>query len=261
MRFTECGARELPTILFIHGSCTTAEICYGETVKKLSGDHHCVLVHLDGHEAEKRGSFISLDKECEKIERFVMKHYDGKIFGITGLSLGATICVHLMTRGNIRADKILLDGVYCVDVGFVQTWVNIIVCTIGIKYLKMGGKIPDKLVEKIFGKGNAAVVQMLFEGMTARSVKNVCTEVYRYRLSPEIAKCGSEILCIRGEYEPIPERSVALLKEYIPQIRVQVIPNCGHSQMLHEHDGEYCELLSKYFKHDRSLKLRRTAEN
>ncbi|SDA26013.1 Pimeloyl-ACP methyl ester carboxylesterase [Ruminococcus sp. YE71] len=247
MRFTEYGSRELPTILFIHGSCTTAEICYGEIAEKLSERRHCVVVHLDGHEPDKRGSFISLDKECEKIERFVMRHYGGEIFGLTGLSLGATICVHLMTRGRIRAERILLDGVYCVDVGFLQTWVNIIVCTIGIKYLKMGGKVHDRLVEKIFGKGNSAVVQMLFEGMTAASVKNVCTEVYRYRLSPKIAKCDSEILCIRGEYEPIPERSFALLKKHLPQINEQVIPDCGHSQLLHEHGGEYCEVLSGFF--------------
>ena len=247
MRFTESGARELPTILFVHGSCTTAETCYSDVVDRLSEHYHCVLVHLDGHEADKRSSFISLDKECGKIERFVIKHYGGKIFGLTGLSLGATICTRLMTRGNIRAEKVMLDGVYCVDVGFVQTWVNIITCVLGIKYLKMGGRVPDGLVEKIFGKGNAAVVQMLFEGMSAASVKNVCTEVYRYRLSPEISKWSSEILCIRGEYEPIPERSFALLKELLPQIRERVIPDCGHSQLLHEHSVEYYELMKEYF--------------
>ena len=247
MKFTESGSWELPTILFVHGSCTTAEICYSKVVKELSKDHHCVLVHLDGHETGKHNSFVSLDKECEKIERFVKKHYGGDIFGLAGLSLGATICVHLMTRGNIRSEKVLLDGVYCVDVGFVQTWVNIVTCTAGIKYLKMGGKVPDRLVEKIFGKGNTAVVQMLFEGMTAASVKNVCTEVYRYKLRKEISRCSSDILCIRGEYEPIPEKSFALLKEYLPQIREKVIPGCGHSQLLHEHSVEYCSLLYDHF--------------
>ncbi len=248
MRFTESGSRDLPTILFIHGSCTTAEICYSEVVKKLSSSYHCVLVHLDGHEADKGNSFISLDKEAEKIERFVIKHYSGEIFGLTGLSLGATICVHLMTRGNIRAEKILLDGVYCIDVGSLQTWVNIVTCTIGIKYIKMGGKVPDRLVEKIFGKGNTAVVQMLFDGMTGTSVKNVCTEVYRYRVSGEISECSSEILCIRGEYEPIPEKSFKLLSEHLPQIKEMVIPELGHSQLLHEHSGEYIRLLEDYFQ-------------
>ena len=248
MRFTETGSRDLPTILFIHGSCTTAEICYGSVVEALRKKYHCVLVHLDGHEADKQNSFISLDKEAEKIERFVIKHYGGRIFGITGLSLGATICVHLMTRGKITAEKFLLDGVYCIDVGTFQTWVNIITCTLGIKYLKLGGKVPDRLVEKIFGKGNTAVVQMLFNGMTAASVKNVCTEVYRYRLSTDITKCSCEILCIRGEYEPIPKRSFKLLKKYLPQIKETVISGCGHSQLLHEHSREYCELLSDYFQ-------------
>lgn len=247
MRFTASGSPDLPAILFIHGSCTTAEICYSEVVRRLSGHYRCILVHLDGHEEDKRNSFISLDKECEKIERFVMKHFGGEIYGIAGLSLVAAICVRLMARGNIRAGKFLLDGVYCIDVGFLQTWFNIVTCTVGIRYLKMGGRVPDRLVEKIFGKGNAAVVQMLFKGMSAVSVKNVCTEVYRYRLSPKIAGCRSQVLCIRGEYEPIPEKSFRLLKEQLPQIKEQIFSGCGHSQLLHEHSGEYSRLLDEYF--------------
>lgn len=233
--------------MFIHGSCTTADICYKSAAAVLSERYHCVLVHLDGHEAGKKNSFISLNLECEKIEHFVHKHYGGKLFGLTGLSLGATICVHLMTRGNITVQKILLDGVYCVDVGFLQTWVNILTCIPGIKYLKMGGNVPDILVEKIFGKGNTSVVKMLFEGMSAASVKNVCTQVYRYRISSGISKCSSDILCIRGEYEPIPEKTFVLLKQYLPHIKELVIPDCGHAQLLHEHGEMYCELADDFF--------------
>ncbi len=91
-----------------------------------------------------------------------------------------------MSRGNIYAEKVLLDGMYLLDVGAAQTWVNIITCILGIKHFKAGGKVPDRLVEKIFGKGNTAIVKMLFEGMTARSVKNVFTEVYRYHLADRI---------------------------------------------------------------------------
>ena len=247
MRFTGYGSKKLPAILFIHGSCTTAEICYKKIAAALCKKYHCILVHLDGHEPDKTNSFISLEKEAEKIERFVSKHYNGRIYGITGLSLGATICVHLMSRGYIHADKILLDGVYCVDVGLFQTWINILTCISGIKYLKMGGKVPDSHVEKIFGKGNTAVVQMLFNGMSAKSVKSVFTEVYQYRISPDISECDSEILCIRGEYEPIPEKSFMLLKKHLPNIKEKIIPDCGHAQFLHEHSEKYAELLSKFF--------------
>ena len=247
MRFTEYGASSLPTLLFIHGSCTTAEICFSGVAKQLCGSYHCILCALDGHEKDKKNSFVSLDSECRKIERAMQKHYGGKIYGLVGLSLGATICVHLMSRGKLSADKVILDGVYLVDIGAVRTAACIITCVMGIKYIKAGGKVPDKLIGKIFGRGNTAVVNMMFEGMSAKSVKNVFNEVYRYRLADSI-ECGSDILCVRGEYEPIPKKSFAMLKKVLPHIREKVIPNCGHAQFLNEHENEYAAFLTAYLQ-------------
>ena len=97
-----------------------------------------------------------------------------------------------------------------------------LMCNIGIGYMRKGGKVPDKLIETVFGKGNRSVVDMMYSGTSKITVKNVCRQVYEYKLG-NISADGVDIISLRGEYEPIPTASFKLLKEHIPHIREKVI--------------------------------------
>ena len=43
--------------------------------------------------------------------------------------------------------------------------------------MRKGGKVPDKLIETVFGKGNRSVVDMMYSGTSKITVKNVCRQV------------------------------------------------------------------------------------
>lgn len=122
-----------------------------------------------------------------------------------------------------------------------------LMCNIGIDYIRKGGKVPDKLIEMVFGKGNRSVVDMMYSGTSKITVKNVCRQVYEYKLG-NISADGVDIISLRGEYEPIPTASFKLLKEHIPHIREKVIPNCGHAQFLNEQPDKYIRLLTEFLK-------------
>lgn len=72
MEFVEYGSKNAPTLIFIHGSCTTAETCYSKVAEALKDNYHCVLCRLDGH-YDGSPDFVSLDKEAEQIEEYVQQ--------------------------------------------------------------------------------------------------------------------------------------------------------------------------------------------
>lgn len=246
MEFAEYGSKNAPTLIFIHGSCTTAETCYSKVAEALKGNYHCVLCRLDGH-YDGSPDFVSLDKEAEQIEEYVQQNRNGSVYALIGLSLGSTICVHLLTRKKLSVSKVFIDGVYVQNKGALYANMCALMCNIGIGYMRKGGKVPDKLIETVFGKGNRSVVDMMYSGTSKITVKNVCRQVYEYKLG-NISADGVDIISLRGEYEPIPTASFKLLKEHIPHIREKVIPNCGHAQFLNEQPDKYIRLLTEFLK-------------
>lgn len=249
MDFEVHGNSNYPGVLFIHGSCTTAETCYSEIVKELEKDHCCILCKLDGH-YPGAPDFISLDREAEQIESYINTYWGGSLFALAGLSLGATICVHLLSRKKISVDKVFLDGVYVQNKGRLYAKSCGMICNAGISYMKKGGKIPDWLIEKQFGKGNSCIVEMMYHGISRVSVRNVCDQVYEYKLSNDLTADDLQILCLRGEFEPIPKRSFELLREHIPHIRERIIPGCGHAQYLYRNPRDYAVTLREFLSQD-----------
>lgn len=140
-----------------------------------------------------------------------------------------------------------LDGVYVQNKGALYANMCALMCNIGIGYMRKGGKVPDKLIETVFGKGNRSVVDMMYSGTSKITVKNVCRQVYEYKLG-NISADGIDIISLRGEYEPIPTASFKLLKGHIPHIRERIIPNCGHVQFLNEQPDKYIRLLTEFLK-------------
>ena len=243
MNFTESGSG--PTILFVHGSCITAQTCYGNVVPLMKNEYRCVLCGLDGHEEDSDSVFGTIDEECEGIEKYLEQNYNSHVEAIVGLSLGSTIIVRLLERARITADKIILDGVYCVNMGKAYAKFAEVAARGGVRMLVKGKKVPDGLVGMLFGEGNTSVLDMLYPGITGESIKNVCSEVYLYNLSPDVGKTETEVLCVRGENEPISQKSYELLARYIKNISQKVIPGKGHSQFLYEQPDEYARMLKE----------------
>ena len=116
MRFIEKGDLNCPTLMFIHGLSATAESCYGKVSDVLKEQWHIILCEIDGHYP---GSvpFSTIDSTCKEIEAYVIDHYDGKIYGMIGLSLGGAIAVSLLARRKIEVTRTILDAAYCMDMG------------------------------------------------------------------------------------------------------------------------------------------------
>lgn len=245
MRFITLGNKENPPVMLIHGMATTAEICYGKIAPRLAEKYYVILAVLDGHDPCSDTVFRSLDDSCRMIEKFVSENFDGHLYALSGFSLGGSIAVELLQRGNITIDKAHLDAAFCVKLGALALFYTFLFVH-GIRYMQSGRAIPECITDSVFGKGNNSVAEMLFPDVKSETIRNCCHDVYNFKVSGKLRKNNSEIIFWLGENEPYPRKTVKLLRRYLPDIKVRMFRGMGHGQLLHEHRSYYLKALMNF---------------
>jgi pimeloyl-ACP methyl ester carboxylesterase len=212
--------------MLIHGMANQADLCYGKIIPHLE-NYYVILFELDGHTDKESGLFVSIKDSCRKIENFVLKNLNGKLYGLSGFSMGATIAVELMTRRRIEIDKVVLDAAWCVKLSMVKQQAYTKIFCWALKKIKSGKGIPDFLIEGSMGKGNAGIVNTFYKNIEPQSIANACRDVYGYRVSDELSDFKGEVTFMCGSNEPYPQKSAKLLKGYLPQMRTEVFQDKG----------------------------------
>lgn len=171
----------------------------------------------------------------------------GSVYGICGFSMGATIAVELIGRGNISASRVLLDAAITVELGLMA---RPLTCAfiIGTNRIKNKKPIPKFLLDKIMGKDNLSVIEMIYPKISKNTIKNACKFIYHYKVPENLTKFSNRVMFWRGSEEPIPEKSEKTLREYLPQMKTEVFEGMGHGQFLHEHPKEYAEKLRLFLE-------------
>ena len=155
MIFNTYGDKTLPSLILIHGMANTAQSCYGRIVPYLDG-YHVILCEVDGHTDKETGLFISIEDCCEKIEKYVARNLEGKVYGLSGFSMGATIAVELMARNDISIEKVILDAAFCVKMGVLSPIYTSMFCW-ALHKIQSGKTIPAVMIESVMGKGNSGM--------------------------------------------------------------------------------------------------------
>lgn len=243
MIFNTYGDETLPSLMLIHGMANTAQLCYGRILPYLDG-YHVILCEVDGHTDKEKGLFISVEDCCEKMEKYAARNLAGKVYGLSGFSMGATIAVELMARNNIAIEKVVLDAAFCVKMGILTPIYTSVFCW-AIHRIKSGKTIPAAMIESVMGKGNYGIVDTFYKNVEIQSIKNACRDIYKYEISGEISNFGGKVTFWHGSNESYPAKTVKLLKKYLPQMQVEVFEGMGHGQFLNEHPEEYADKMKK----------------
>jgi len=245
MNFLCFGDKNNKSILFIHGMASTAMLCYEPILKQLSG-YYVILAEVDGH-SERTGELVSIENDCDEIENYIADNLSGSLYCLSGFSMGATMAVEIIGRGNVTVAKTHLDAAFLTKMGFLTKPYEYIFCK-AIKRMQSGKTIPKLIMDAVMGKDNNSIVEMLYPNITSNTIKNACEFVYRYSIPENIRNYKGTVLFWRGSNEQYPGKSVALLKKYLPAIIDVEIENMGHGQYLHEHSDEYARKLVEYLQ-------------
>lgn len=245
MNFLCFGDKKNKSILFIHGMASTAMLCY-ESILKMLPDYYVVLAEVDGH-SERTGELVSVENNCDEIENYVLDNLSGNLYCLSGFSMGATMAVEIIGRGNINVAKTHLDAAFLIKMGLLTKPYEYLFCK-AIKRIQSGKTIPKLMMDAVMGKDNSSIIEMLYQDITPNTIKSACDFVYRYNIPENIRNYKGTILFWRGSNERYPKKSAALLKKYLPAIKDVEIEYMGHGQYLHEHSEEYAGKLIEYLQ-------------
>ena len=245
MNFLCFGDKNNKSILFIHGMASTAMLCY-ESILKMLPDYYVILAEVDGH-SERTGELVSVENNCDEIESYILDNLSGNLYCLSGFSMGATMAVEIIGRGNINVAKTHLDAAFLIKMGLLTKPYEYLFCK-AIKRIQSGKTIPKLMMDAVMGKDNSSIIEMLYQGITPNTIKSACEFVYRYNIPENIRNCKGTVLFWRGSNERYPKKSAALLKKYLPAVIDVEIEYMGHGQYLHEHSEEYASKLIEYLQ-------------
>ena len=246
MKFITFGNRNNKSILFIHGLASTADLCFKALLPYLQ-DYFVIFCELDGHYGTNPKDLTSMEETIDSIESYILNELKGSVYGLCGFSMGGTIAVELIGRGNISASKVLLDAAITTELGLMA---RPLTCAfiIGTSRIKNKKPIPKFLLDKIMGKDNLSVIEMIYPQISKNTIKNACKFMYHYKVPENLSKFSNPIMFWRGSEEPIPAKSEKILREYLPQMKTEVFEWMGHGQFLHDHPKEYAEKLKIFLE-------------
>lgn len=241
MHYRSYGDRKNKSLLFIHGLASSATLCFEPLLAYLR-DYYVILWELEGHSEDVPEDFTSFKASVDAIEDFVLQEMNGAVYGLCGFSMGATMAVELVGRGRLNAERLFLDGVVAYPMGMYAaplTWAF----TTGVERIQKGKWIPKWAMAPLTGKGNDSIRSMVYPGVTSRSVKNACRDLYRYEIPEGLRQFSNPVLCLRGSEEPVAKKSEALLRTYLLHMESKVFEGMGHGQLLFEAPRAYGEIL------------------
>ena len=246
MNIITYGNKNNKSIFFIHGLASTADLCFKPLLPYLQ-DYYVIFCELDGHYGSNPKDLTSLKETIDSIESYILNEMGGSLYGLCGFSMGATIAVELIGRGNISLSKVLLDAAITAELGFMATPFTY-AFIIGTSRIKNKKPIPKFLLDKIMGKDNLSIIEMMYPQISKNTIKNACNFIYHYKVLKNLANFSNPVLFWRGSEEPIPAKSEKILREYLPQMKTEVFEGMGHGQFLHEHPKEYAEKLKIFLE-------------
>lgn len=97
MIFKKFGNKNFPTIILLHGG----GLSYWSLQNVIDGlvdDYHVVTPIIDGHGEDSGNTFISIEDSANKLIKYIDNEYNGQVYAIGGLSIGAQIVLEVLSK-------------------------------------------------------------------------------------------------------------------------------------------------------------------
>lgn len=247
MNYLTYGDKNNKSIVLIHGLATTATLCY-ERILPFLQDYYVVLVEVDGHTPGNDSTLVSIADACSDIERYIKTELCGKVYCLGGFSMGGTMAIEIMGRGNVNIDHVFLDAAFITKMGPVLTKMYSFIFWSAINWLIKGHSVPKFIMDVMMGKDNRAVIDMLYMGVKKETIYNACQYVYTYSIPENAKDFSGKILFIYGSNEPYPRKGATLLKKCFPGAQTKEIEGMGHGQYIMVNSKGYAEELLNFLR-------------
>lgn len=254
MKFKEFGNSELPTVILLHGgglSWWSIE----NVIDGLKAKYHVIAPIIDGHGEDGKTNFISIEDSADKLIKFIDVNYKGRVFAISGLSIGAQIVTEVLSRRRDITNFAVIESALVHPIKGVTA---LIVPTYKIFYKLIKKKWFSKLQSK-----NLCVPRDMFEryykdslNITKESLINITLSNGNYMLKNTIKNTKAKVLIIVGEKElKIMKKSARTITDTILNSQLYIADKMNHGEFSLVYYEEYIKLVEDFFTRDRSINI------
>jgi pimeloyl-ACP methyl ester carboxylesterase len=242
MIFKEIGNKELPTMIFLHGG-GLSNWSLNTIIDELKKDFHIVTPIIDGHGEAGETDFISIADSAAKLINYIDTQFNGQVFLVAGLSIGAQIVTEVLSqRENIAQYAIIESALVYPIKGIASTTVPLYNMCYGLIKQRWFSKLQAKTLSVPTSMFNRYYQDSL--KMTKQSLINMTLSNGNYALNNNIANTKARVLIIVGEKEiSIMKKSAQTLHEVIYGSELYIAPNMKHGEISLKYHEKYIELI------------------
>lgn len=247
MLFTEAGDHQNPTIIFLHGG-GLSDWSWQPVTSLLQPDYHVVAPIIDGHGADGKEDFVSIEASARTLIRYIDTHCGGAVFALAGLSIGAQIAVEVLSLRPDIAQYAIIESALVYPI---KGTAALTAPSYGLFY----GLIAKRWFARLQAK-SLCVPDHLFETyyqdslqISKQSLINITVSNGTYALKDAISQTTAKVLIIVGSKElGIMKKSAHRLHECIEGSELYIAKGMKHGEMSLVHSADYARLLKAFFE-------------
>lgn len=231
MKFYEFGDKSLPHIMLIHGG-GWSECLYLREARLMQNRYHVILPLLDGHGDERNNQYISTEDEADKIIEYINSNCDGKLFAISGVSLGAQIVIEVLSKKNDVAKKAIVESGVCIPSKAMLNTTKIIYKFFrkfiysekfnrwGIKFYPESMQLP------------AEIKEMYLKNISAMKNNEFFLSYFNYKIKDSLRECVVDTEYWYGSKEvKLIKESAHLFKKYMKKCEIIELKGYNHAEI------------------------------
>ena len=158
------------------GTACTYQINFRNVLEELARRYHLICVNYDGFDGSDL-IFPDMITVTEKIERYILEHFEGRVDGALGSSLGSSFVGQLIQRKNIHIDHGIFGSPDLDQSGRFSAWLQSKLVVPLLTSFTKGEKKKAKTREKLknffeMSDETADKFMACFEKFSPESIKN-----------------------------------------------------------------------------------------
>lgn len=245
MKYKEFGDKTNPTVILLHGD-GLSWWSFKDLISPLKTRYHIVTPVIDGHGEAGSTYFINIQDSAQKLIKYIDTNYQGKVFAIGGVSLGAQIVVEILSkRADIAKYAILVSASVVPDRSIARLKVLADKLFYGLMRQRWFAKMKAKALcvkKDMFEQYYKDYRNISKESLIRVTMSNDC-----YVAPDMLKKTKAKTLIIIGSEEiRRMDQSVRKLMHTIPYSQVCIVPGMKHGEFGFISFSEYSLLLKRF---------------
>lgn len=246
MLFKGTDNRKLRTIILLHGGGLS---CWSLTsvVELLQTNYNIITPIIDGYGENSSNDFISIEDSAKKLITYIEQNYNGKVFALGGLSIGAQIVTEVLAQRESIAEFAVLESALVLPIKGTK---SLTIPTFKLFYGLIKKKWFAKLQAKALYVPNDMFEQYYTDSLriSKQSLINTALSNGSYTLKDNIKKTKSRVLIIAGEKEiKLIKKSAHLLNDKIPNSELFTSQKMRHGELSMVYPTEYVKIITEFF--------------